>query len=184
MTESKIRQLERTLRHFNLDITPETYRRVAEFLDSMSIQKENLDSIISAIFVEEGYEGMVIEKDIPLCSFCEHHILPWFGLSHIAYIAHGKVLGLSKFTRIVNYFSTGLTLQERVTKQIADFFENYLSKDTMVMVEAIHSCMIARGVRNPFTTSISIEARGLFREMTGPRLEFFSALNSSHYHNK
>ena len=119
---------------------------------------------------------MIIEKDIPIFSYCEHHILPWFGQVHIGYIAHKLVLGISKFTRIVNYYSSGITIQEDVTQSITDFFITNVGPDVIVIIEAIHTCKVARGVENPFSRSLTVDARGLFRKDYGPRLEFFQSI--------
>lgn len=163
------------LRKMGLEVSPETAKRYTLLLLSIPLDKENWEDISRGIFSSD-YNGQIIEKDIPIFSYCEHHILPWFGQVHIGYIAHGLVLGISKFTRIVNYYSAGLTIQEDVTKSIADFFTTNISPDVIVIIEAIHTCKVARGVENPFSRSLTIDARGLFRESLGPRLEFFQSI--------
>ncbi len=174
----KISKVKKLFKSFNLDLSPETAERYTKVLIGLTQEKENLEDITRGIF-EEEYEGMVVEKDIPVYSYCEYHVLPWLGQVHIGYIAHNQVLGLSKFTRIVNLYSAGCTLQEQVTSEIATFFTRYISKDVIIMIEALHTCKVARGVQNPFARSITIDARGLFMEATGPRLEFFNSINST-----
>lgn len=174
----KISKVKKLFKSFNLDLSPETAERYTKVLIGLTQEKENLEDITRGIFIEE-YEGMVVEKDIPIFSYCEHHVLPWLGQVHIGYISHDRVLGISKFTRIVNLYSAGCTLQERVTAEIATFFVRNVSKDVIIMIEAIHTCKVARGVQNPFSRSITIDARGLFVEATGPRLEFFDSINST-----
>ena len=173
---TKISKTKKFLKEMNLEVPPKTADRYTRLLLSIPLDKENWDDIAKGIF-KSDYNGMVIEKDIPIFSYCEHHILPWFGQVHIGYIAHKSVLGISKFTRVVNYYSSGLTIQEDVTKFIADFFVANISPDAIVIIEAIHTCKVARGVENPFSRSLTIDARGLFREQEGPRLEFFQSMS-------
>jgi len=168
----------RLLSHLGLDVPPETVSRYIEVLQDISKSSEaDLENITKGIF-DEDFSGMMVERGIPVYSYCEHHILPWFGSADIAYISHGPILGLSKFTRLLTYYCKGLTIQERVTKSVADFLVTYISPDVIVVISAIHTCKVARGVKNPFATSTTIDARGLFRKGSGPRLEFFLA-NSS-----
>ena len=174
----KINKVSSLFRSFGLEIPPETAERYVRVLISITQERENVEDIKRGIFTE-AYEGMIVEKDIPMFSYCEHHVLPWFGQAHIGYIAHNRVLGISKFTRIVNLYSSGCTLQERVTHDIAGFFEASVSRDVIILIEAIHTCKVARGVQNPFSRSITIDARGLFRTDTGPRMEFFDSISST-----
>lgn len=165
------------------EIPAETYRRYSEVLMSIATSrsgydelKNDPDNIKEGIFAKKSVAGLIMQKDIPLFSFCEHHVLPWFGKVHIGYIARGEVLGLSKFTRIVNYYSQGVTIQEDVAQSIADFMETNVSKDVMVQIVAIHTCMIARGIENPSASTIVNVATGEFKKGIGPRLEFLEAL--------
>ena len=106
---------------------------------------------------------LVIEKDIVFYSTCEHHILPFFGKAHIAYIPNGKVAGLSKLSRIVDVFSKRLQIQEQMTVQIADAVERFLSPiGVMVIIEAEHTCMTMRGVKKPGVKAMTTASRGLF----------------------
>ena len=175
---AKVNQVTKLFDTFGLEVPKETYERYAKLLDGINTQRENYDEIIQGIFPERSL-GIVVEKDIPIFSYCEHHILPWFGQVHIGYVTQGRVLGISKFTRVVNFYSSGLTIQERVTNDIAEFFLKNRWSSVMVMVEAIHTCKVARGVQNPFSRSITIEARGVFKTDTGPRLEFFDSINTA-----
>lgn len=172
---SYTKNVERLLDMIGLEVPPETIERYSKVLLGIVEPKENFNKIIKGIFPED-FDGMIVEKDIPIFSYCEHHILPWFGVCHIGYISEGKVLGLSKFTRIVNYFSSGLTLQERVTNEIANFFEDFVSEDVIVKIEALHTCKVARGIMNPFSKSVTIEARNKFRTNEGTRMEFFNSI--------
>jgi len=177
----KVEQIGKMFRSFNVIIPPKTAERYTRVLLSIGSEREILENIVGGIF-ETDYDGMVIEKNIPIYSYCEHHILPWFGQVHIGYLAVKKVVGISKFTRIVNYFSSGVTIQEDVTKEIADFFLERISPDVAVVIEAIHTCKVARGVENPFSKSITIDVRGKFRELEGPRNEFLHMLGSNSSH--
>lgn len=172
---TRISKTKKFLKEMNLEIPKETAERYTKLLLGIPLDKENWEDISKGIFLSD-YDGMIIEKDIPIFSYCEHHILPWFGQVHIGYIAHKKVLGISKFTRVVNYYSSGLTIQEDVTKSITDFFVTNISANAIVIIEAIHTCKVARGVENPFSRSLTIDARNLFREKEGPRLEFFQSI--------
>ena len=108
---------------------------------------------------------MVVERDITFYSTCEHHLLPFFGKVHIAYIPDGKVAGLSKLPRAVEVFARRPQIQEQMTVQIADAIEEFLSpKGVMVMVEAEHTCMTMRGVKKPGARTITTAARGVFRD--------------------
>lgn len=165
------------------EVQSDTIRRYSEVLTGIASMRQGYDeikdtpeSIKKGLFEKKAVSGLIIQKDIPLYSFCEHHILPWFGQVHIAYIARGKVLGLSKFTRVVNYFSQGITIQEDVAQSIMDFFVSNVSTDVMVQISAIHTCMVSRGVENPYATTTVNVAHGEFKAGVGPRLEFLEAL--------
>ena len=122
---------------------------------------------------------MVIEKDIPFYSTCEHHILPFYGKAHIAYIPDGKVVGLSKLARTVEVFARRLQLQEQLTGQIADALMEFMQpKGAIVMVEAEHMCMTMRGIKKPGSKTVTLARRGAFE--TDPALEerFFRMLGT------
>ena len=125
--------------------------------------------------VPEG--ELVVEKDIVFYSTCEHHLLPFFGKAHIAYIPDGKVAGLSKLPRTVEVFARRPQLQEQMTVQIADAVERFLSpKGVMVMIEAEHTCMTMRGVRKPGFMTVTTATRGVFRDDFGRQRLFLEMI--------
>ena len=120
---------------------------------------------------------MVLEKDIVFYSMCEHHMMPFYGKAHIAYIPDGKVLGLSKLARTVEIYARRLQLQERMTGQIADAVVEHLSpRGVMVVLEAEHMCMTMRGVKKPGSRTVSMAVRGVFEENVGLQERFFQML--------
>jgi GTP cyclohydrolase I len=128
--------------------------------------------INDAIF-DVDYDEMVIVKDIDFSSLCEHHLLPFFGRAHVAYIPDGKVVGLSKIPRIVEMFARRLQVQERMTRQIADFIQEVLHpRGVAVVVEAAHMCSTMRGVKKPNATMTTSTMLGSFRENSMTRSEF------------
>lgn len=132
-----------------------------------------------AVFEAEGSE-MVIVKDIEFYSMCEHHMLPFYGRAHIAYIPDHKILGLSKFARVVDLYSRRLQVQERITTQIADAIEELLSpRGTAVLMEGVHLCMAMRGVQKQNSSTATSTMRGLFRGDARTRAEFMSAVQTT-----
>ena len=121
----------------------------------------------------------VLEKDIVFYSTCEHHLLPFFGKAHIAYIPDGKVAGLSKIPRTVEIFARRPQLQEHMTVQIADAIEKYLRpKGLIVMIEAEHTCMTMRGVKKPGVTTVTMATRGVFRDDTEKQRLFLESVKA------
>lgn len=117
------------------------------------------------LFPDEGYEGIVTVRDIPLCSTCEHHLLPIVGYCHVGYIPDGAVIGLSKLPRVVDAFARRLQIQERLTQQITDAIEQHLKpKGVIVVISAEHSCMTARGIQAPGTRAVTSAVTGKFRD--------------------
>ena len=111
------------------------------------------------------HSEMVLEKDITFYSTCEHHLLPFYGKAHIAYIPDGRVVGLSKLARTVEVYARRPQIQEQLTGQIADALENYLEpKGVMVMIEAKHMCMTMRGIKKPGSKTVTVAKRGVFAE--------------------
>lgn len=120
---------------------------------------------------------MILEKDIVFHSMCEHHILPFYGKAHIAYIPDGKVLGLSKLARTVEVYARRLQIQEQMTRQIADAMMEHLApKGVMVVLEAEHMCMTMRGVKKPGSRTVTVEARGVFEGNSALQERFFQML--------
>ena len=132
-----------------------------------------------AVDFEEGYEEMVILRDISFYSMCEHHLLPFYGVAHVGYIPSpgGKVVGVSKLARVVEICARRPQLQERMTKQIADaIFEALQPDGVAVVVRAEHLCMVMRGIKKPGTTVITSSVRGIFRSKAATRTEFLSLI--------
>ena len=133
------------------------------------------ERLINKAIFDVDYSEMVVVKDIPFYSLCEHHLLPFFGSAHVAYIPHDKVIGLSKIPRIVEMYARRLQVQERMTQQIADFLMERLEpKGVGVVIEATHLCAVMRGVRKPGTTMTTAAVLGLFRRNDKTRNEFFA----------
>ena len=154
--------------------TPERIARM--YTEIFAGMDQKPEEHLSKVFTVENNE-MVLEKDIVFYSMCEHHMLPFFGKAHIAYIPNGKVVGLSKLARTVEVYARRLQIQEKMTGQIADAIMKYLEpQGVMVMVEAEHMCMTMRGVKKPGSQTVSIATRGVFRENTGLQEQFFGML--------
>lgn len=154
--------------------TPDRIARMYEeiFAGMEADGKEELSKVFSVDNSE-----MVLEKDITFYSMCEHHMLPFYGKAHVAYIPDGKVVGLSKLARAVEVYAKRLQIQERMTGEIADAVMEYLApKGVMVVVEAEHMCMTMRGVKKPGSKTVSIATRGVFADDEALRNRFFQML--------
>jgi GTP cyclohydrolase I len=136
------------------------------------------DRLINGAIFEVDYSEMVVVKDIPFYSLCEHHLLPFFGTAAVAYIPRGRVMGLSKIPRVVEMYARRLQIQERLTQQIADFLQTRLEPQGVgVVMEATHLCAVMRGVRKPGTIMTTSSVLGLFRSRDRTRAEFFAHLD-------
>jgi GTP cyclohydrolase I len=136
------------------------------------------DRLVNAAIFDVDYSEMVVVKDIPFYSLCEHHLLPFFGTAAVAYIPRGRVIGLSKIPRVVEMYARRLQVQERLTQQIADFLQTRLAPQGVgVVVEATHLCAVMRGVRKPGTLMTTSAVLGLFRTRDRTRAEFFAHLD-------
>jgi len=156
-----------------LQRTPE---RVARMYDELlsGYHTDPIKLINDALF-EVDYDEMIVVKDIDFSSLCEHHLLPFVGRAHVAYIPHGRVVGLSKIPRIVDMFARRLQVQERMTRQIAEFIEEVLHpQGVAVVVEAAHMCSMMRGVKKAAATMTTSAMRGSFRKNSTTRAEFMS----------
>ena len=150
------------------------HRMYTELTAGYHVDPERL--INGAIF-DIAYSEMVVVKDIPFYSLCEHHLLPFFGTASVAYIPRGRVIGLSKIPRIVEMYARRLQIQERLTQQIAEFLQDRLTPQGVgVVMEATHLCAVMRGVRKPGTIMATSSVLGLFRTRDRTRAEFFAHL--------
>jgi GTP cyclohydrolase I len=131
-------------------------------------------------FDEEHHKEMVIVKDIPFASLCEHHLLPFIGVAHVGYIPNGRIVGISKIARLVETLARRPQVQERLTSLIADMLmEGLRPRGAAVVIDASHSCMTIRGVKKPGSRIVTSANRGLFRENPSTRAEFMSLLRPS-----
>ena len=157
--------------------TPERVARMyAELLGGMHEDpKKHLNSTFT-----ENYDEIVLLRDIPFYSICEHHLMPFIGSAHVAYLPTGTVLGISKLARIVDCFARRLQTQERLTFQIADFLmESLKSQGVAVIIESSHSCMTIRGIKKPGSVMVTSALRGLFRRDPKSRNEVLSLMHNS-----
>ena len=181
-------QLEQTIRTLLMQIgedpkregllrTPERVAKSYEFLTSG--YQQDIDAVLNDAIFREKYDEMVIVKDIDFFSICEHHMLPFYGRAHVAYIPNGKILGLSKIPRIVEVFSRRLQVQERMTQQIAETLFNSLQPDGVaVVIEGRHLCMMMRGVEKQNSVATTSAMLGSFRDDERTRNEFLKLIDS------
>ena len=141
--------------------------------------EQDPEEILRTTFEEvEGYDEMVLVKDIGVESHCEHHMVPIIGRAHIAYIPNNRVVGISKLARVVDIFAKRLQIQEKMTAQIANAIENVLQpKGIAVVIDASHQCMTTRGVNKPESSTVTSAMRGVFNDNPRTRNEFLSFIN-------
>ncbi len=155
--------------------TPERVAKALRFF-TKGYGEDPHELLNNALFVE-NYDEMVIVKNIDIYSLCEHHMLPFFGKCHVAYVPHGKIVGLSKIVRLVEMFSRRLQVQERLTSQIADMIYDTLKPHGVgVVIEAAHLCMMMRGVEKQNSVAITSSMLGTFRSRVETRMEFMELI--------
>ena len=153
--------------------TPERFEKALRFLTSG--YQQDPEKVLNGAMFSVGYDEMVVVKDIEVYSLCEHHLLPFFGKCHVAYIPNKKVVGLSKIARLVNMYARRLQVQERLTNQIAQTIEEKLNPQGVgVIIEARHLCMVMRGVEKQHSAAVTSAMLGAFRSNKQTRDEFLS----------
>lgn len=179
--------IEALLRHLGEDPTrpglartPERVARSLEFLTSG--YDEDVQAVLNGAVFEEQYSEMVLVRDIELYSLCEHHLLPFVGRAHIAYVPDGRVVGLSKLPRLVDVFARRLQVQERLTTEIAEALDELLDPlGVGVVVEASHLCMMMRGVQRQNSRTVTSSMRGVFLSDPRTRSEFLDLISRGHH---
>jgi GTP cyclohydrolase I len=155
--------------------TPE--RVAAMYAELLSGMREDPKEHLRKVFTED-YDEIVLLRDIPFYSICEHHLMPFIGTAHVAYLPAGSVLGVSKLARIVDCFARRLQVQERLTDQIADFIMDSLKpRGVAVVLEASHSCMTIRGIKKPGSVMVTSSLRGIFKRDPKSRSEVMSLMH-------
>ena len=157
----------------------ETPKRVAEmYSELLAGMSEDPKKHLRSVF-SENYDEIVLLRDVPFYSICEHHLMPFIGKAHVAYLPKGTVLGVSKLARVVDCFARRLQVQERLTDQIADFImESLRPKGVAVVLEASHSCMTIRGIRKPGSVMVTSSLRGIFRKDPKSRSEVLGLMHN------
>ena len=141
---------------------------------------QNVDDIINNAVFTEQYDEMVVVKDIEFYSMCEHHMLPFYGKAHVAYIPDGKIIGLSKIPRLTEMFARRLQVQERLTTQVAEaLFQKLKPKGVAVVIEAVHMCMVMRGTEKKFSKAVTSCLKGSFKTDARTREEFLQLIGLS-----
>jgi GTP cyclohydrolase I len=158
-----------------LTLTPERSHKALKFLTKG--YNEDPETLLKGALFHEKYDEMVIVKDVEMFSLCEHHMLPFFGKVHVAYIPNGRVVGLSKIPRLIELFSRRLQIQERLTTQIAETIQRVIEPQGVgVVIEARHLCMMMRGVEKQHSAAVTSSMLGSFRESEETRHEFLSLI--------
>jgi GTP cyclohydrolase I len=176
--QDAIRDLFRALRvDMSAPDLVDTPRRVAAMYEELLTPKDFNPTTFPN---DDAYDELVLSKDIPFTSLCAHHALPFSGVAHVGYLPGERILGLSKLARIVHYFSRSLQVQERLTKQIADWLETELSpRGVGVVIEAEHLCMTIRGIQATGSKTVTSTMYGLLRERVATRQEFLSLIGTN-----
>jgi GTP cyclohydrolase I len=157
--------------------TPDRVHRAYEYLTKG--YSEDAEAMLKKALFAVTYDEMVIVKDVEMFSLCEHHILPFFGKVHVAYIPNGKVIGLSKIPRLIEIFSRRLQIQERLTTQIAETIQKAIEPQGVgVVIEARHLCMMMRGVEKQHSAAVTSSMLGCFRDEQETRTEFLSLIRN------
>ena len=157
--------------------TPERMRRAYEYL--VKGYREDAEAMLKEALFTVTYDEMAIVKDVEMFSLCEHHMLPFFGKVHVAYIPNGKVIGLSKIPRLIDIFARRLQIQERLTTQIAETIQNAIQPQGVgVVIEARHLCMMMRGVEKQHSAAVTSSMLGSFRHEEETRTEFLSLIRN------
>jgi GTP cyclohydrolase I len=157
--------------------TPKRVEEAMKFLTKG--YKQDIKKLLNGALYEEKYDEMVIVKGIDIFSLCEHHLLPFFGRCHVAYIPDGKLIGLSKIPRLVEIFSRRLQIQERLTSEIAKCLRDILKpKGVAVVIEAKHLCMIMRGIEKVNTVATTSAMHGVFKTRQETRMEFMGLIGN------
>jgi GTP cyclohydrolase I len=171
LIESLLKEIGEDPGREGLALTPSRVAKAMRFFTE-GYDQDPREILNNALF-QVDYDEMVIVKDIDFYSLCEHHLLPFFGRAHVAYVPNGKVVGLSKIPRVVEMFAKRLQVQERLTTQIAGTLEQVLEpKGVAVVIESIHLCMMMRGVESPNASAITSSIRGEFERDSKTRSEF------------
>jgi len=158
-------------------LTPERVAKSLRFLTKG--YRQDPEQVLKQAVFTESYDEMVLVKDIDIYSMCEHHMLPFFGKAHVAYIPDGKIVGLSKIPRVVEVFARRLQVQERLTQQIRDAIQNVLNpRGVAVVIEATHMCMVMRGVEKQNSITTTSAMSGEFMKSQSTRSEFLRLIRS------
>lgn len=159
--------------------TPERFEKALRYLTSG--YRQDPEKILNNAMFSVGYDEMVVVKDIEVYSLCEHHLLPFFGKCHVAYLPNKRVVGLSKIARLVNMYARRLQIQERLTNQIATTIQEQLKPQGVgVIIEARHLCMVMRGVEKQNSAAVTSAMLGAFRENKQTRDEFLALVHKTH----